>query len=204
MDRLIVLPAVVFVMTAFLAGCEPVSSHKATREWQAPDAEPKYNNILVMVEDPDIAVRRLLENLSAEEVQRKGIKASPTYPIVPDLNNPQIEQTLQDTEHDGLLVFRVVNMLGYDARSWEAIRTVAWLAGGVEGSYEVDRVKGMHRAESADFDVEVSLWDIATAKPVWSAVYKSWVAPERQDDPAEIQQFVEQVALTLENNGLIE
>jgi len=87
------------------------SSAKVLNTWKADDiAEVKDNNMLVVARTNDNAVRIVFENEIVEQLTKKGLKASASFNVFPDLKPNQ-----ELTEEEKKKIKSIIQNKGYDA-----------------------------------------------------------------------------------------
>jgi hypothetical protein len=108
----------VALAAALVAGC--ASSTQMNGVWVDPDAGKRapVNNVLVIGINRDSTARRIYEDAIVAQFAARGIKAQPSYKLLPELGPvppPGIEATVRSAGADAVLVSRTVRV-GTDLR----------------------------------------------------------------------------------------
>ena len=101
------------VAAAVLAGCTPTT--QMTGVWVDPAAGTRApaNNVLVIGVNQDSTARRIYEDTIVAQFAARGIKARPSYNLLPELGPappPDIETTLRNAGVESVLVSRTVRV----------------------------------------------------------------------------------------------
>jgi hypothetical protein len=162
-----------------LGGC--ASYAHVTKTWQSPEAQATtYHKLLVIgiTKEPDL--RQSFENIFAETLRDHGVAAEPSYEKVPDLGNTdhlQIQTLAKGFGADGVIITRVLtkseNTEYLLASGHVEQRTV--IEGTSNGNSSAALVMSgvgivPGEMDSAGAKLETTLFDVASKKPVWSAL----------------------------------
>ena len=98
---------------AVLAGC--ASTTEINGAWVNPEAHKRssVNNVLVIGINRDETARRIYENTIVAQLAARGIKAQPSYMLLPELGfapPPGIETTVRNAGVDAVLVSRTMRV----------------------------------------------------------------------------------------------
>ena len=101
------------VAATVLAGC--ASSTQMNGTWVNPEAGKRApaNNVLVIGINRDSTARRIYEDAIVAQFAARGIKAQPSYKLLPELGPvppPDIETTVRNAGVDAVLVSRTVRV----------------------------------------------------------------------------------------------
>ena len=101
------------VAATVLAGC--ASSTQMNGTWVNPEAGKRApaNNVLVIGINRDSTARRIYEDAIVAQFAARGIKAQPSYKLLPELGAappPDIEMTVRNAGVDAVLVSRTVRV----------------------------------------------------------------------------------------------
>jgi hypothetical protein len=101
------------VAAAIFAGC--ASNTQMNGVWVNPEASKRapVNNVLVIGINRDSTARRIYEDAIVAQFAARGIKAQPSYKLLPELGPappPDIEKTVRNAGVDAVLVSRTVRV----------------------------------------------------------------------------------------------
>ena len=101
------------VAAAIFAGC--ASNTQMNGAWVNPEAGKRApaNNVLVIGINRDSTARRIYEDAIVAQFAARGIKAQPSYKLLPELGAappPDIEMTVRNAGVDAVLVSRTVRV----------------------------------------------------------------------------------------------
>lgn len=110
---LTVLLLLAAVTVALLAGCG--STTEINGAWVSPEAGKRslVNNVLVIGVNRDATARRIYEDAIVVQLAARGIKAQPSYQLLPELGPappPGIETTVRNAGVDAVLVSRTLRV----------------------------------------------------------------------------------------------
>lgn len=204
MSKLILLGFFVLGLAVF-AGCASVP-HKVATEEMSPDHGGKaYSDLLVVASYEDRAYRVGSETSFAEMLRSRGIAASPSYDLLPDLadleTNEEVADRLATTDHDGMLVVATLDE-GYDYDMGDYYESRGWvyLLGGRPG-VGTDTGAFLAWAGSGVYSLYVGLWDVETRKPVWQITTDSKTTGSESGDTTALAEFV---VATMREKGLLQ
>jgi len=163
-----------------------------------------YSNLLVLGAYDDRQYRVGAEALFAEVLKEQGIKAAPSYDILPALkslkSNEEVAEKLKGTGYDAVLIVTTLDKgYDYDLGDYYATRGFVYLLGGRPGpATELGSLFAW--AGSGGYTLYVGLWDAATLKPVWEITTDSETTGSDTEDNKALAKFV---AGQLYEKGLI-
>jgi hypothetical protein len=101
------------VIVALLASC--ASTTEINGAWVNPEAGKRspVNNVLVIGINRDATARRIYEDAIVAQLAARGIKAQPSYKLLPELGPappPEIETTVRNAGVDAVLVSRTLRV----------------------------------------------------------------------------------------------
>lgn len=194
----------IFVVAINLVACSS-APHQVESENMAPDWRGvPYNNLLVTGIYEDRAYRISSEITFSDELKSKGIKASPGYETLPQLNSlddsAEVSRLLASQGFDALLTV-ATTQLNDEYTYRDALQTRGWvyLLGGRPGAGTSTGIL-ISSLASGTYALHIALWDAKTQKPVWQATTHSVFQDTTED---EIKTLAELVIQKLRGKGLI-
>jgi hypothetical protein len=195
------------ILLLSLAACIPKGS-KITSSWVDP-AQNGYgaDNILVMGVSRSETRLKLFENVFVDEFKKVDVQAMASYKVignVPDPDRKIIEAAVKKTGASSVLFTRVLDRKS-ETQTYPG--TVHFMPGGfytgMYGYYDFT-YRAVYTPPSAITNktvrLETNLYDVATAKLIWSAQSES-INPEllRTD----FEKFVDVLIVDMKKNGVV-
>lgn len=183
--------ALVYLLTACGAGV----SHQIADEQLSPEwGGRRYSDLLIIGAYTDRSYRVSAETQFAEELKQRGVKATTSYDIIPQLSdlesNAEIADMLASTSHDGVLVVATLEEgYEYDYGDYLEARGMVYLLGGRPGA-GTDMVSLLSWAGSGQYSLYVGLWDARSQEPVWQISTNSESTGSETDDTKALANFV--------------
>jgi len=159
------------------AGC---SNTELEGSWTSPKfAGPKYTSFVVMGVSRDSTLRRVAEDAFVSQLAVRGIKAVPSYQILPPsdperLTREQIEQAVRQEAVQGVIVARV-SKVEKEARTGGGFGSGGGdFAGHYQQSWSGSYVGGGTTYQYDVVTVDVELFDVKSGELVWSGVTRTF------------------------------
>ena len=174
-------------------GCAS-SPHRISTEETAPNSSKTYSDFMIIGAYNDRPYRVSSETAFADILKSKGIQASPSYDILPQLDDldsaDEMAKKLMATEHDALLVIATLDEgYDYDVGDYYATRGLVYLLGGEPGA-GTDMGAFIAWAGSGIYSLYVGLWDADSYKPVWQIKTSSETTGSESGDTKTLADFV--------------
>ena len=192
--RKMFLSLVTVVLISALAACSS-APHKIDDE----DLSSNWNgqaftDLLVIGAYTDRSYRVSAETQFSEELKSYGIKATPSYTLIPDTraleSNAEIRSKLQTMPHDGILIVATLDEgYDYDLDDYYATRGMVYLLGGEPGA-ATDMGAFISWAGSGLYSLYVGLWDARTVEAVWQISTDSETTGSESGDTKALADFV--------------
>lgn len=196
---------IIAISIAFFISACAAKPHEISDESLEKDAgKGPYSNLLVLGAYDDRQYRIGAEVLFAEVLKDQGIKAAPSYDILPALktlkNNDEVAEKLRRTDYDAVLIVSLLEEgYDYDVGDYYATKGFVYLLGGRPGpATELGSLAAW--AGSGGYSLYVGLWDAKTLRPVWEITTDSEKTGSDTDDNKALAKFV---ADRLYEKGLI-
>lgn len=196
--------ATVIALVHLLAACAG-APHKIADEQMSPEwGGHGYSDLLVIGAYTDRSYRVSAETQFAEELKQRGVKATPSYDLIPQLSdldsNSKIADMLASTSHDGVLVVATIDEgYDYDYGDYLETRGMVYLLGGQPGTF-TDMGSFISWAGSGQYSLYVGLWDAKSQKPIWQISTNSDSSGSEAEDTKALAEFV---VNTLREKGLL-
>ena len=191
---------------ALIAGCAAAPSPVDTTAWRDPDYKgPPFKKIFVVgLSAQSLTDQRGFENLMVSTLQGAGVVAVPGWQFVPTDRTPDQATMRAAIAQSGADAALLVRLSGFTTEGSIGVGVVGGVAsvGSVAGSnmyvgwYEPGIVSQSYQAAT----IYTTLFDVKTAKPVWTynpATYNP--ATLQQDAPT----YANDVAGLLRSSGLL-
>lgn len=181
------------------------ATHQIADGELAPEKSGKtYSDLLIIGAYNDRPYRISSETTFSEILKNKGIMATPSYDLLPQLdgleNDKVLVNKLERTNHDGVLVVATLDEgYDYDVGDYYATRGMVYLLGGRPGA-GTDMGAFIAWASSGQYSLYVGLWDSKTLKPVWQIKTNSQTTGSESEDSKALAEFVVE---TLHSKGLL-
>lgn len=193
------------ITSMFLVVACSSTPHEVEKEALTPNwnGEP-YKNLLIVGVYKDRPFRISSEISFSDELKSKGVTASPSYEIVPDLsaldNANAISDATLSKEFDALLTI-VTTDVNEEFTYGDALATRGFvsLLGGKPG-VATDTGILISYLSSGTYALHIGLWDAKTQKPIWQATTHSVIQDNSSD---EIKSLADLVVQKLRAKGLI-
>lgn len=198
-------PLITVSATLALLGCAS-APHRVAQESVSPEfAGETYGDLLVIGAYEDRAFRAGSETAFVEELRSRGIRASPSYALIPDLASLDDEATMQELlareGHDAVLSVATIDAgYDYDYEDYLETRGLVYLLGGRPGAF-TDTGAFLSWAGSGSYRLDLGLWDAASLQPVWLITTDSQTTGSETGDTRALTDFVVE---TLRSRGLLE
>ena len=203
MKKSILLPGIVVVMMVINA-CSTtpheINSEKMDSSWKG---QP-FKNVLIVGLYEDRPSRISGEVSFTDELKSKGVTASPSYDVFPDLNvlkdAAAVRKTAVSKGFDGILTVATTDV--NEKYTYEdALETDGWvyLLGGKPGA-ATDTGVLISALSSGTFALHIALWDASSQKLVWQVTTDSVIQDSASD---EIKSLADLVVQKLRAKGLI-
>ena len=188
------------VLTACSSAPHRIADEDLSKEWSG---QP-YKDLLLIGAYTDRPTRVSAEAAFAEMLKARGIMATPSYDLMPDLtaleDNVMIAEKLATLQQDAVLVIATLNEgYDYDVGDYFATRGLVYLLGGEPGA-ATDMGSFIAWAGSGQYELYVGLWDAKTAQQVWQiTTYSSSSGSDTEDNKAPADFLVS----TMSEKGLL-
>lgn len=164
----------VLICFALCAACtstrHDIDHEKMGDAW---DGQPRTNLLVVGLYE-DSTVRVSVESVLASQLTAKGIQASPSYALLPDLNADYeaIQKEIRGKGYDAILTMATLEGgEQFDYESHQALYAFVRLLGS-EGTFT--RLGGYaDQGIAANHVLDIGLFDAASFDPIWSATTAS-------------------------------
>ncbi len=108
----LITPRHVFLMILALvaAGC---ASTTLTNSWRAPDYNGSMTSLVVVGVSKQASVRRVFEDEFATQLRMQGVRAVPSYTLVPDdgpIDKDTLRSAVDSTDADAVIITRLVKI----------------------------------------------------------------------------------------------
>jgi len=189
-----------FMIVACSSIPHEVEKETLTPKW---NGDP-YKNLLIVGIYKDRPFRISSEISFSDELKSKGVTASPSYEIIPDLsaldNTNAISDATLSKEFDALLTI-VTTDVNEEFSYGDALATRGFvsLLGGEPGVATETGIL-ISYLSSGTYALHIGLWDAKTQKPIWQATTHSVIQGKSSD---EIKSLADLVVLKLRGKGLI-
>lgn len=154
----------------FICACASKPHQISDESLEKGAGKGSYSNLLLLGAYDDRQYRVGAEALFAEVLKEQGIKAAPSYDILPALKslkcNEEVAEKLKGTEYDAVLIVTALYKgYDYDLGDYYATKGFVYLLGGRPGpATELGSLFAW--AGSGGYRLYVGLWDAATLKPI--------------------------------------
>lgn len=193
MRKEVVVIGAILVALVF-SSCASVP-HRISDEELSPEWSGKaYRNLLVIGVYTDRPYRIGAETSFAEILKGKGITATPSYDLIPQLSSLESQEDLAEklatTDHDAVLVVATLDEgYDYDIGDYFATRGMVYLLGGRPGTF-TNLGSFIAWAGSGHYTLYVGLWDAKAQKPVWQITTNSETTGSESEDAKALADFV--------------
>jgi len=197
---------VVLLVAAALLALPAVAAkqHKLVEKWTNSEFERRpFGKIVIVAITDDVEARKQFENKFVSHLRGRGVEASVSYGIAPNLTAPpsegQVLEFIADEGVDAAISVRVVPLNDRSEAEWgvawsEEVSGIGTLAQLVEASLPVTETK------APGYGVEASLWDTDNRLRVWSGRTNSYTRKQMRKGAGTFVQFVIDA---LRNEGLL-
>jgi len=192
------------LLILLLTGC---ASTELTNSWRDPEYTARLTSLVVVGVSKQASVRRVFEDAFAAQLRSKGIRAVPSYTLVPEdgpIEEERLRAAVESANTDGVIITRLVKIESkvsvtyagppggpFYASYYYGFYTRAWI-----GYYEPPIVQQYDIVTS-----ETTVFARDRAQPVWSGTTETF-APD--DLAKETVDFAKVVMKDLEKVGLIQ
>jgi hypothetical protein len=197
---------IVLLVAAVLLALPSVAAkqHKLVEDWTNSDFKRRsFGKIVIVAITDDAEARKHFENKFVSHLRGRGVEASVSYGIAPDLAVPpsrgQVLEFIADEGVDAAISVRVVPLKDRGEAEWgaawsEGVHGNGTLAQLIEASLPVTGTK------APGYGVEVSLWDTDNRLRIWSGRTNSYTRKQMRKGAGTFVQFVIDA---LRNEGLL-
>ena len=184
------MAALMAVLTACSTVPHAVDDEQLSSDWNG----RAYTDLLLIGAYTDRSFRIGSETQFSEELKSRGIKATPSYTLIPDTtvldNNAEIRSKLATMPHDAVLIVATLDEgYEYDAGDYFATRGMVSLLGGEPGA-ATDMGSFIAWAGSGLYTLHISLWDARTGQVVWQVTTDSESTGSESGDTKTLAEFV--------------
>lgn len=213
-------------LVALLAGCAGLFPHtQLTGTWKDEGYRERLDKVLVIGLSEQETLRRIFESRFAEELKLAGVSAVPGYEILPGqqkLEKDEILQAIGGRDLNSIIVTKLLNQTRekriitdvertgvppyyhpyYDYRGRpyyypERFYHDTWYR---DYAFSYDTIR-QYEVEISTVTLETNVYDVATEKPVWSAISETKYEESRQEKV--IDSYVRKVVEKLAVDGLL-
>ena len=198
--------SVMVVSTILLTAC---ASTDLVNSWRDPEFKGKLASLVVVGVSKQAAVRRIFEDAFAKQLQSKGIRAVPSYTLIPQ-DGPIAEQRLraavESADTDGVIITRLVDIRSKVSVIYPGPAVVPYPYYGpyYYGYYSAAWASYYEPPVVQQYDIvtsETTVFARGRAQPVWSGTTET-TAPG--DLAKETVGFAKVVIKKLEQQGVIQ
>lgn len=153
-----------------------------------------YTNLLVVGAYNDRPYRIGAETLFAEVIKSKGVNASPSYDLLPQLDslisNEEAVRKLKETNYDGVIVVATIDEgYDYDLGDYYGTKGMFSLLGVRTGRY-YEMGSFIEWAGSGLYTLYVGLYDINSPNPVWKITTDSQTTGSESEDNKALAELI--------------
>jgi hypothetical protein len=207
--RKLATTASLLLATLVLAGCQTTSLQSA---WFDPSfSGGPMHRIAVVAVGVNVANRRMAEDVFAQRLRNLGVNGVAAWTFIPDAARDVDEQFTEAVRASGAEGLLIIRMLGVDTRTQVntmMVTTTAQVRGGPMwgpgwGSTSVwatTTVPVTQVSQYALVMVETTLYEVATARPVWSGITQTLNPSDFQRD---VSGFADVIIGQLRQRGLL-
>jgi len=190
-----------FVFAMLLAACAAAPSPLNTTSWRDPDFRgPPFRKIFVVgLSAQSLVDQRGFEDLMVSALQSTGVSAVPGWQFVPTDRTPDQATMRAAIAKSGADAALLVRLSGFTTESTVGVASGVVVPAGPDmyvGWYEPGIVSASYQAAT----IYTTLFDVATARPVWTFNPPTYgPATLQQDAP----RYANDVAGLLRSSGLL-
>jgi len=100
----------ILILVLMTAGC---ASTKLTNTWRAPDYTDSVSSLVVVGVSKQASVRRVFEDEFAAQLRSRGVRATPSYTLVPEdgpVDEKRLRAAVESTDADAVIITRLVRI----------------------------------------------------------------------------------------------
>lgn len=193
MKKFLLYPIAALLLTG-LAACSSTPHKVDDEDLSSNWSGQAFSDLLIVGAYTDRSFRIGSETQFSEELKSRGVKATPSYTLIPDTtvldNNAEIRAKLATMPHDAVLIVATLDEgYEYDAGDYFATRGMVSLLGGEPGA-ATDMGSFIAWAGSGLYTLHISLWDARTGQVVWQVTTDSESTGSESGDTKALAEFV--------------
>jgi hypothetical protein len=191
-------------LIVLLAGC---ASTELTNSWRDPEYSGHLTSLVVVGVSKQAAIRRIFEDAFAAQLRSKGIRAVPSYTLIPQdgpIEETRLRAAVESTDTDGVIITRLVDVRSKVTVMYPGSPVAPFYAPYYYGYYSSAWAGYYEPPVVQQYDIvtsETTVFARGRAQPVWSGTTETF-APG--DLAKETVDFAKVVIKNLEQRGLIQ
>lgn len=192
------------ISIALLSGC---ASTDLVNSWRDPEFHGKLTSLVVVGVSKQAAVRRIFEDAFAGQLRSKGIRAVPSYTLIPQdgpIDEPRLRAAVESANTDGVIITRLVDIRSKVTVMYPGPPVAPFYGPYYYGYYSAAWASYYEPPVVQQYDIvtsETTVFARGRAQPVWSGTTET-VAPG--DLKKETIGFAKVVIKNLEQKGVIQ
>ena len=135
-------------------------------------APHRLSKLVIVAITDDREIRHRFEDKFATHLRSREIGAVTSYFVAPDLKAPGDRELILDAlskeKVDGAVTIRAVPLDDIDEKAWGAAWT-AWADAPSTVRDLIDKTVPVAKKKAKRYGIEIALWDVETAQPLWAA-----------------------------------
>ena len=193
----------VAVPLILLSGC---ASTDLINSWRDPEFNGKLTSLVVVGVSKQAAVRRIFEDAFAQQLRSKGIRAVPSYTLIPQdgpIDEQRLRAAVESANTDGVIITRLVDIRSKVTVMYPGPPIAPYYGPYYYGYYSAAWASYYEPPVVQQYDIvtsETTVFARGRAQPVWSGTTETYAPGDLEKETVG---FAKVVIKNLEQKGVI-